>query len=70
MFLNCYAFLMAKSGNKILTWFWKPGFVLFSWQEYGDSVDIDGFDIDYGVRNYCVVFVVARSLKDIEFFFF
>lgn len=33
-------------------------------------MDIDGFDIDYGVRNYCVVFVVARSLKDIEFFFF
>ena len=24
------------------------GFV--SWQEYGDSVDIDGYDIDYGVR--------------------
>lgn len=26
-------------------------FVLFAaWQDYGDSIEVDGFDIDYGVR--------------------
>ena len=25
-------------------------FCLFARQDYGDSVEIDGFDIDYGVR--------------------
>ena len=34
-------------------------FPLVVWQEYGDSVDIDGFDIDYGVRfDYHVTFPV------------
>lgn len=30
------------------------------WQEYGDSVDIDGFDVDYGVRR----------IKSIRIYFF
>lgn len=30
--------------------YWLFFRLLFTWQDYGDSIELDGFDIDYGVR--------------------
>jgi len=34
--------------------------LIVTWQDYGDSIDLDGFDIDYAVRNFLGEYVIEN----------
>jgi len=53
--VTMYTFILFKSLNCIGYYFG----LLVTWQDYGDSIDLDGFDIDYAVRNFFGEYVIV-----------